>query len=79
MKIRVMGDIREPIRLKRHLSSANTGMENLKDSSVSWRQDFFFFHSTDKHFLKIFLLGKLGQGSDSPVTHHDNKAQLDLV
>lgn len=36
MKIRVMGDIREPIRPKRHLSSANTGMENLKDSSVSW-------------------------------------------
>lgn len=35
MKIRAMGDIIEPIRPKRHLWSANTGMENLKDSSIS--------------------------------------------
>lgn len=49
-----MGDITEPIRPKRPLQSADTGMENLKDSSIRWQYDFFFFfcYCTDKH---IFL------------------------
>lgn len=43
MTICVMGDITEPIRPKRPLQSADTGMENLKDSSIRWQYDFFFF------------------------------------
>lgn len=42
MTVRVMGGITEPIRPKRHLQSADTGMENLKDSSIRWEYDFFF-------------------------------------
>lgn len=42
MTIYVMGDITEAIRPKRHLQSADPGMENLKDSSIRWQYDFFF-------------------------------------
>lgn len=75
MTIHVMGDITERIRPKRHLQSADTGMENLKDSS---NMVFFLVLHWQTHFF-VFLLEKLGQGSDSPVTHHDSKAQLDWV
>lgn len=36
MTIHVMGGITEPIRPKRRLQSADTGMENLKDSGIRW-------------------------------------------
>lgn len=59
MTIRVMGDITEPIRPKRHLQSGGTGMENLKDSSITWQYDFFFFGMAPTNTLFCFPCRKI--------------------
>lgn len=54
MTVRVMGDITEPIRPKRHLQSADTGMENVRIPILDGSMIFFCIALTNTLFYFPF-------------------------